>query len=279
MKDKIYWPDGFAQLTNKGKQRQYQLGLFLRRRYEKLLGGRFEPEKVSVLSSDFDRTINSANIVLSAMFPPTENQVWNHDLLWQSIAVHTIPSKLDYLISGDIACGRYVQALKEYQQTPEIKSLIDENRKLFQYLEENTGQPVRNLDQLKDIQNILDIENSMNFTYVLYNIDVKKNPEKLITITNQYKCVSLFRLPYWAHEIMKPGDRFEYLSTYWLKVVTATTQLKRLRSGFLLKDILDRFKNKTLSFLPNQVMQIYSGHETTISSMLNSLGLFEVFTF
>lgn len=78
---------------------------------------------------------------------------------------------------------------------------------------------------------------------------------------------------------MKPGDRFEYLSTYWLKVVTATTQLKRLRSGFLLKDILDRFKNKTLSFLPNQVMQIYSGHETTISSMLNSLGLFEVFTF
>lgn len=78
---------------------------------------------------------------------------------------------------------------------------------------------------------------------------------------------------------MKPGDRFEYLSTYWLKVVTATTQLKRLRSGFLLKDILDRFKNKTLSLLPNQVMQIYSGHEITISSMLNSLGLFEVRNF
>lgn len=184
------------------------------------------------------------------MFPPTGNQVWNHDLVWQPIAVHTIPKEIDYLISCDFGCKRYVQALDEYQQTPEIKSLIDENRKLFEYLEVHTGQPVRNLNQLKDIQNILEIEKSLNFT-----------------------------LPEWTHDIMKPGDRFEYLSTYWLQVVTATTQLKRLRSGFLLKDILDRFKNKTLSLLPNQVMQIYSGHEITISSMLNSLGLFKVRSF
>lgn len=89
----------------------------------------------------------------------------------------------------------------------------------------------------------------------------------------------IVRLPAWTREIMKPGDRFEYLSTFWLKVVTATTQMKKLRSGFLLKEILDRFKNKTMSLLPNQVMQIYSGHEITISSMLNSLGIFEVRTF
>lgn len=131
------------------------------------MSGRFEPEKVAVLSSGFDRTINSANLVLAGMFPPTGNQVWNNDLAWQSIPVHTIPTQMDYLISCDVACKRYVQALDEYQQTPEIKSLIDENRKLFEYLEEHTGQPVHNLNQLKDIQNILDIENSMNFTYVL----------------------------------------------------------------------------------------------------------------
>lgn len=100
------------------------------------------------------------------MFPPTGNQVWNHDLVWQSIPVHTIPTNYDYLISCDVACKRYVQALDEYQQSPEIKSLVAENRKLFEYLEEHTGQPVRNLNQLKDIQNILDIENSLNFTCV-----------------------------------------------------------------------------------------------------------------
>lgn len=152
-----------------GKQSEYELGLFLKRRYKQLIGddGKFEPKKVSVLSSGFDRTINSATVVLSALFPPISNQIWNEQLLWNPIAVHSIPSKVDYLISCDIACRRYVKALNEYQQTPEIKSLINKNQKLFEYLEKNTGQPVRNLDQLKDIQNILSIENSMNFTYVL----------------------------------------------------------------------------------------------------------------
>lgn len=149
-----------------GKQSQYNLGLFLKRRYAKLLGDRYEPEKVSVLSSDHDRTINSANLVLAAMFPPTEYQVWNKDLLWQSIPVHTIPISMDNLISCDIGCQRYVQALNDYQQTSEINSLINENRNLFEYLEKHTGQPVRSIDHLKDIQNILAIENSMNFTYV-----------------------------------------------------------------------------------------------------------------
>lgn len=171
-KERIYWPDGFAQLTNVGKQSQYNLGLFLKRRYEYLLGGRFEPEKISVLSSDFDRTINSANLVLSAMFPPIEHQVWNENLPWQPIPVHTIPNDMDYLISCDVACRRYVQALNEYQQTSEVKSLINENRHLFEYLEEHTGQPVRDLNQLKVIENILAIESSMHLTYVLIIITV-----------------------------------------------------------------------------------------------------------
>lgn len=155
-----------------GKQSQYQLGLFLKRRYENLLGygDKFESEKVSVLSSGYDRTINSANLVLAAMFKPRGNEIWNHELLWQPIAVHSIPPEMDYLISCDFACRRYVQSLNEYQQSAQIKSLIDENQKLFQYLEKHTSQPVRNLDQLKDIQNTLVIENSMNLTYVFYGV-------------------------------------------------------------------------------------------------------------
>lgn len=69
----------------------------------------------------------------------------------------------------------------------------------------------------------------------------------------------------------------DYLSKYWLKLITGTTQLKRLKSGFILKDIFDRFKNKTLSTLsPDRSMWLYSGHDVTIASVLNSLGVFEV---
>lgn len=84
------------------------------------------------------------------------------------------------------------------------------------------------------------------------------------------------RLPEWARDIVKPGSTFETLTTYWFQLSTATTLMKRLKSGFLLKEILDQFKNKTLSVKPKQLMRMYSGHETTMASMLNSLGLYEV---
>lgn len=89
-------------------------------------------------------------------------------------------------------------------------------------------------------------------------------------------CAFSFRIPAWANEILEPGGVAESLATYWFKLITGNVALKRLRSGFLLKQILDRFKNKTISLLPEQLMQIYSGHDTTLAAMLNSLGVFEV---
>lgn len=86
-----------------------------------------------------------------------------------------------------------------------------------------------------------------------------------------------WRIPAWARKIFIPGGIFEYISTFWFKFITGTTELKRLKSGFLLKQLLDRFKNKTLSLLPaEQMMQIYSGHDITISGILDSLDVFEV---
>lgn len=85
------------------------------------------------------------------------------------------------------------------------------------------------------------------------------------------------RIPGWAQGIFFNGTSFKYIASHWQTFVTGTMELKRLKSGFLLKQIFDRFKNKTLSLLPQQLMQIYSGHEITISGILNSLGVFEVF--
>lgn len=88
---------------------------------------------------------------------------------------------------------------------------------------------------------------------------------------------NLFRIPEWASEVFKSDSNFEYLAEYWLKFNSGTTQLKRLKSGFLLKEILDRFQNKTaMTLTPDYSLWIYSGHDITIANMLNSLGLFEV---
>lgn len=85
-----------------------------------------------------------------------------------------------------------------------------------------------------------------------------------------------YRLPEWTHRVTDPDGAFEYLRKFYMEFMTGTTELKRLKSGFLLKEIFDRFKNKTLSLLPEKLMHLYSGHNFTIASLLNSLGIFSV---
>lgn len=53
-------------------------------------------------------------------------------------------------------------------------------------------------------------------------------------------------------------------------------EMKKLRSGYLLKEILDRSKNKTSSTLsPDRSLWMYFAHDNSIADMLNSLGLYK----
>lgn len=83
-----------------------------------------------------------------------------------------------------------------------------------------------------------------------------------------------FSLPQWAQKVFGTSD-FMFISFYQLLLNTATTEMKRLKSGFLLKEIFDRFTNKSQSTLsPDRSLWMYFGHETTIANMLNTLGLY-----
>lgn len=69
----------------------------------------------------------------------------------------------------------------------------------------------------------------------------------------------------------------EYIATFDFKTYTDTPQLARLKSGFLLKEIIEHFYQKVNSTLqPNRSVWMYSAHDITITNMLNSLNLYEV---
>lgn len=120
-----------------------------------------------VLSSDYDRTINSANLVLAGLFPPTGNQIWNDDLLWQPIAVHSIPKKMDYLIHAG-ACDRYHKARKQLEESAEVRSLKEQHRDLFEFVDKYSGQPILTIERMKDLYETLLAENETNKTYVTF---------------------------------------------------------------------------------------------------------------
>lgn len=119
---------------------------------------------MSILSSDLDRTINSANLVLAGFFPPKSHQVWNENLFWQPIAVHIIPLDTDVYMDNESACPRYLKYRKEYEQSAEILALVEPNRDLFDYMEKHAGQPVRTIEHLKDVYEVLELEYSLNKT-------------------------------------------------------------------------------------------------------------------
>lgn len=69
----------------------------------------------------------------------------------------------------------------------------------------------------------------------------------------------------------------EYITKYSYAVYTNTKLLARLKGGFLIKDMLDRFEQKINSTLQSdRSLWLYAAHDYTISNILNGLGVFEV---
>lgn len=53
--------------------------------------------------------------------------------------------------------------------------------------------------------------------------------------------------------------------------------MSKFRTGYLIKDILDRLTDKTKNLLmPNRSMWVYSAHDITIATILHSIGISNV---
>lgn len=84
-----------------------------------------------------------------------------------------------------------------------------------------------------------------------------------------------FRLPEWTDKIYYPGCDLEHLAHKYLISFTQTPEMSRLKFGFLLREILDRFSDKIQSkLMPDRKLWFYSGHDLTIVSLLNIMGVY-----
>jgi len=242
-KDRSNWPVGFGQLTPRGKMMQFNLGKYLRKRYENFLSDQYDENDIYVRSSDVDRTLMSAMSNLAGLYPPKDNQIWNADLMWQPIPVHTVPLEDDNIIGNHANCPRYKKLGEQVNDLPEIRQIVAENEGVFKYVSENSG---RNMTSLWDIDFMFDclyIESVYNKT-----------------------------LPQWTEEVFP--EKMRAMKDLSFALSTYTQEMKRLRGGPIIQSILDHFH----SFIAKKhkyKMLVYSGHDTTLSSLLNSLGMFD----
>lgn len=159
------WPVSKGKLTNTGKTQHYELGQWLRDRYdEDFLPKRYNKNSIYVRANDVDRIIVSAQSNLAGLYPPNGDDVWNDNIHWQPIPVHTVPDDDDFLLADDVpACSAFEKALDKVVDSKDVQTVFTKYKSQINYLLENAGQStkkktLKTLDYVRKIRNTFYVE-------------------------------------------------------------------------------------------------------------------------
>lgn len=140
---------------------------------------------------------------------------------------------------------------------------------------------VRQSDLSKEIRGsvceVLQISQPFTTFYMWRTWKISRKSNSWLQFTLDEFIAFLLSLPKWANET--PGLRqiFEYLVGVHLESFTYTTELKKLKAGYLIDKILQHFYKKIDSTLhPDRNLWIYSAHDVTLAILLNALDMFDV---
>ncbi|CDW52201.1 His Phos 2 domain containing protein [Trichuris trichiura] len=272
------WPNGFKQLTKvtlllfrfnfdfacqmgindfftitKGCQQQYELGRYLRQRYNGFLDESYNASQIYVRSTDYDRTLASAACHLSGLYPPTGEQVWNSEIQWQPIPVHTVSTHDDYLLKVGHECPAFDPMFKEANDDF-VNNLYKEYEAFLEYVKNATGVKQMNAASLKRIATALRLEKNAGFA-----------------------------LPEWTRKVwIDPNDGEEKTAFHIVQKlnVPLTTSLSylpeqsRIHSGHLVGTIVNNMKLKVADQTTTPTkMFMYSAHDATLVSLMNALNI------
>ncbi|XP_049781921.1 prostatic acid phosphatase-like [Schistocerca cancellata] len=243
-RNRSYWPEGYGQLTNVGKEQEYELGQWFRKRYGNWLPNIYDPDDIYVRSTDVDRTLMSAETVLAALYPPEGRQRWRQNLGWQPIPVHTTPEREDELLAGKKTCLRYQDEWQKVMNSEHMKKYNEKYKELYSYLTNHSGREVKNVDDVLYLYDTLHVETLKNLS-----------------------------IPEWTKAVfptkMAPPAKFAF------KLPTLTKEMKRLKGGPFVKEVITHMLLKVNSSLvPDRKIFMYSAHDDTLSAILNTLHIY-----
>ncbi|XP_059777910.1 prostatic acid phosphatase [Balaenoptera ricei] len=241
------WPQGFGQLTQLGMEQHYELGQYIRKRYEKFLNKSYRHEQVYVRSTDIDRTLMSAMTNLAALFPPEGISVWNPSLPWQPIPVHTVPVSEDRLLYLPFRnCSRFQELERKTLKSEEFQKRLHPYKDFIEILPKFTGYHNQDLFGIwSKVYDPLFCERVHNFT-----------------------------LPSWATEdSMTKLKKISELSLLSLYGIHKQKEKSRLQGGVLVKEILYHMKSATQP-LNHRKLIMYSAHDTTVSALQMALDVY-----
>uniref|UniRef100_A0A4W2DEX5 acid phosphatase n=1 Tax=Bos indicus x Bos taurus TaxID=30522 RepID=A0A4W2DEX5_BOBOX len=234
-------------VTLLGMAQHYELGQYIRKRYENFLNESYKREQVHVQSTDIDRTLMSAMTNLAALFPPEGISIWNPSLPWQPIPVHTVPVSEDQLLYLPFRnCPRFQELQSETLISEEFQKRLQPYKDFIEVLPKLTGYHDQDLLGIwSKVYDPLFCEGVHNFT-----------------------------LPSWATEdTMTKLKEISELSLLSLYGIHKQKEKSRLQGGVLINEILNHMKSATQPSNRRKLI-MYSAHDTTVSGLQMALDVY-----
>lgn len=185
----------------------------------------------------------SAAANLAGLYPPKETQIWNQKLLWRPVPIHTVPNEEDAVVAMKKECPKYNLLYDELLNSSIFRLVNQRNKLLYDFLSNNTGWNVTEVNQIESLYSILSVEEEYNLTLPAWTRDVF--PEKLEFLAALEHASFSFTKPLAR---LKNGPFFDYIFSYFDSVINNSTALKLL---------------------------MVSGHDNTIASILSAMGVYD----
>ncbi|CAG9860167.1 unnamed protein product [Phyllotreta striolata] len=236
------WPQGFQQLTNRGKNQQFALGKWYRRHYKDFIPTEYHHEFTRVMSSDVDRCLMSAASNLAGLFPPRGEQVWTKSIPWQPIPIHTTPYEEDPVLAVGKPCPKHAELMAKFKEQEEYRSYFEKMRPAIDYILKKSGETSDEMAEI--IHDTLFVESYFDLP-----------------------------LPKWTNRVF-PNITWSLMS-YAMRLPIATPQLTRLKAGPVVDYITSFFEKVTKNPEESQKFLMLSAHDITLVYLLQALGLYD----
>jgi lysosomal acid phosphatase len=158
------WSEGLGQLTAEGMRQEFELGQAFRKRYietEHLLPEHYQHGTMYVRSTDYERTLMSAQSLLMGMYPAGTGPVSDEKIpglpnSLQPIPVHSAPVQQDKVILHRLSSAQYSYLMKKYvYSTPEWQLKERELSPQFKRWSEASGMSITSLAEVNTIADTL----------------------------------------------------------------------------------------------------------------------------
>uniref|UniRef100_A0A8D2IQG4 Acid phosphatase 4 n=1 Tax=Varanus komodoensis TaxID=61221 RepID=A0A8D2IQG4_VARKO len=239
------WPQGFQQLTGvrPGILQQKELGQFLRERYAGFLSASYKPQEIYVRSTDYDRTIMSAQANLMGLYPDSDPEIG-----WRPVPIHSVPVRYDKLLKPPTrTCPRYQQLMKETINLPSYQAKMEAWKGFVSEMANYTGLKPEQL-----------------------------TPRGLWKVYDSLFCQKKHNLalPAWATpRVLNTLSEIEAFNIEAHVGMHASQEKARFAGGLLLGAILSNFSKVVCRDLPLKMI-MYSAHDSTLIALQGALGVY-----